>query len=122
MNTLRATDGSHPPEGLKYPIDLTHVEALYGLDAGRVANPKITYDSLETTRSAAGQAPAARLVETTVTLGETLQVTSTPKDTAAVAAEQVENEKRMPDGALQDVTAPAPTKMVTWNALVKVRK
>ncbi len=87
-----------------------------------MANPKLTYDALEKTRPTAGQAPAARLVETTVTLNEALEVTSTLKDTAAVAAEQVENEKRMPDGALQDVAAPTPTKMVTWNALVKVRK
>ncbi len=87
-----------------------------------MANPKSTVDALEVIRPAAGRAPAARLVETTVTLSEVLEVASTPKDTAAVAAEQVENEKRLPDGALQDVAAPTPTKMVTWNALVKVRK
>ena len=109
---LRATEGPRPPKSLKYPIDFTDVEAIRGPDAGRVANPKSTFDALEN----------GRLVETTVTLSEALEVTTTLKDTAAAAAAQVENEKRMPDGALQDVTAPTPTKMVTWNALVKVRK
>ena len=49
-----------------------------------------------------------QLVETTVKLSEALEVTSTLKDTAATAAEKVENEKSMPDVALQDVTAPHP--------------
>ena len=48
-----------------------------------------------------------------MTLSGALEVRTTPKDTGAVAAEQVENETRMPDGALQDVTAPTHIKIVT---------
>ena len=68
-----------------------------------MANPKSTYHTLK----------KGRLVEEAVTLSGALEVRTTPKDTGAVAAEQVENEKRMPDGALQDVTAPTPIKIVT---------
>ena len=87
-----------------------------------MANPVLTVDALQVAQPAAGQALTARLVETTVTLNEALKVSSILKDTTAVAALQIENEKHMPDGALQDVTAPTPTKMVTWNALIKVKK
>ena len=47
---------------------------------------------------------------------------STLKDTTTVAVEQVENERRLPEGALQNVAAPTPTRMVTWNAHLRVKK
>ena len=81
----------------------------------------MTFDAIEVTH-VAGQAPAARLVQKIVALSGDEEVVTVPKDTAATAAAQIENEKSLPEGALQDVEAPTPTKMVTWNAHVKIKK
>lgn len=80
----------------------------------------MTFDAIEVTH-VAGQAPAARLVQKVVALSGDEEVFTIPKDTATAAA-QIENEKSLPEGALQDVEAPTPTKMVTWNAHVKIKK
>ena len=116
------TDGPNPPESLKYPKNLNHVEALHGAEATGETEEHVTIDALEVTVNAAGQAPAAQLVEKTLPTKEGQEVVISPKNTAASAAEQAENEKSFPKGALQNVADPTPTKMVTWNAHVKVKK
>ncbi|KAL2056514.1 hypothetical protein ABVK25_002908 [Lepraria finkii] len=83
------TDGACPPESLKYPINLSNVEALYGKDAGKVAAAKVTFDAIEVTH-VAGQAPVARLVQKVVALSGDEEVVTIPKDTAATAAAQIE--------------------------------
>lgn len=116
------TDGPNPPESLKYPKNLKHVEALHGAEVTREIDEDVTIDALEVTVNAAGQAPVAQLVEKTIPTKEGQEVVITPKNTAASAAEQADNEKRFPKGALQNVADPTPTKMITWNAHVKVLK
>ena len=116
------TEGPHPPETLKYPKNLDNVEALRGPKTKPVTNEKLTVNAIVVAQGAIGQAPAARLVETVVPLSGDQKPISSLKDTAAVTVEQIENEKRLPEGALQDVAASTPTKMVTWNAHLKVKK
>ena len=116
------TDGPHPPETLKYPKNFDNVEALRGPRAKPLTNEELIVDAIVVAQGADGQAPVAQFVETVVPLSGDQQPVNTLKNTVAVAAEQIENEKRLPEGALQDVTAPTPTKMVTWNAHLKVKK
>ena len=116
------TDGAQPPESLKYPKDLEHVEALRGPKAKPLPEEKMTVKAVEMTVNAASQAPAAQFVEKTHAFNEGQEVVITPMDTAAGAAEQAENEKRFPEGALRNVADPTPTEMVTWNTHVKVKK
>ena len=116
------TGGPYPPATLGYPKDLDHVEALRGLNAKTRTIEEMTVDAIAAAQTATLQAPAPRFVETVIPVSGDQTPVSTPKDTAAVAVEQIENERRLPEGALQDVAAPTPTKMVTWNAHVKVKK
>lgn len=108
----RATDGVYPPESLKYPIELKNVEALRGAKAQPDAAPAMTFDTMMN----------GRLVEQTVPLSENQEVVTIPKNTAVANAAQIENERRFPEGALQDVTATTPTRMVTWNAYITIKK
>ncbi|KAK4695524.1 hypothetical protein P7C71_g2239, partial [Lecanoromycetidae sp. Uapishka_2] len=102
---------------LKYPLDLSGVEALRGDSATVIANPTQTFTAIES-----DQHGSARLVEKIVSLSGDQKVVTVPKDVTTTAKEQIENEKNFPDGALQNVQNKKPTSMVTWDAHVKVKK
>ena len=114
------TGGPRPPETLKYPKNLDNVEALRGSKTKPVTNEKLTVDAILVAQGAMGQAPAAQSVEIVVPLSGDQKRVSCLKDTATVTVEQIEIEKSLPEGALQDVAAPTPTKMATWDAHLNV--
>lgn len=116
------TEGPQPPAKFEYPKILDHVEALRGVNAKPRKIEKLTVDAIVVAQDAIVQAPAARFVETVISLSGDQSPINTLKDTAAAAVEQIENERRLPEGALLDVAAPTPTRMVTWNAHLKVKK
>ncbi|KAK6086913.1 tyrosinase [Seiridium cupressi] len=112
-----ATDALEPPNSLKWPKDLSHVEALTGKSEPVTETPVVQMKAISL------EDGLPHLVARSFAMVHNAVVEEKPISVDAISKNLETNANKLPEGSLIDADkAAVPTKMRTWNAHVRVKK